>query len=436
MSPVHNGSPRGEDNAIPSTDASRPSLWRHPDFLKLWAGQTISMFGSQITMIALPLMAAVTVRATPAQMAFLHALQYVPAILVGLFAGVWVDRLRRRPLLIGADVGRAALLLPIPVAAALGRLGMELLYVVAFLVGVLNVFFDAADNAYLPSLVQREHLIEGNSKLAASSSVARIAGPGLAGVLIQYLTAPVAVAVDGLSFLASALSLGLIRTHEPAPHQPEGGRDIWAEIAEGLRAVYRNPVLRALLLSSVTLDIFWNALFAVYFLYVTRELGLPAGAIGLIFGIGSMGALLGSFVASRAARRFGLGLAIVGAQVMVGVGGLLIALSVALPSAALPLLIIAELVQSGAGTIYGISRGSLTQAITPDRLLGRVWASISFIGLGIVPAGAFLGGVLGERVGVPATMVVGACGGLFAFVWLLFSPVRTLRELPLRVEES
>lgn len=404
-------------------------LWRQPDFLKLWAGQTVSLFGSQITPIALPLLAALTLGATPAEMAFLRTAQYVPALLIGLFAGVWIDRLRRRPVLIGADLGSAAVLLALPLAIAFGLLRMELLYTVAFLLGVLSVFFGVAYAAFLPTVVGRESLVEGNSKLAASSAVARIAGPGLAGVLVQTLTAPVAIAIDGLSFLVAALALGRIRALEPSPTRVER-RNVWREIAEGLRMLGRDPYLRAFTASSATLDIFWNALFAVYFLYVTRTLALPPGAIGLIFGLGSAGALLGSLLAGWIARHAGIGTAIIGAQIVVGLGSLLIGLSVWLPASALLLLVAAELVQSCASTIYGINRGSLTQAITPDRLLGRVSGSGRFVGLGVAALGTALGGMLGERIGVPATIVVGSCGGVLAFLWLLFSPVRTLRGIP------
>jgi MFS family permease len=278
--------------------------------------------------------------------------------------------------------------------------------------------------------VPREHLIEANGKLATSNSVARIAGPGLAGGLVQLLTAPGAVVVDALSFLGSALSLSLIRTLDVAPPRTEQRPSIWAEIGEGLRALGGNPFLRAFVASSATLDVFWNALMAVYFLFVTRDLQLPPIAFGLIFGLGSVGALLGSLVAGWVGLRFGLGPAVVGAQLVLGLGGLLIVLAVRLPAAALPLLVAAEVVQSFTSTIYAINREGLSQAVTPDRLRGRVGASRHFFGLGAVVVGSLLGGVLGERIGVPATMVVGACGGVLAFVWLLLSPLRTLRELP------
>ncbi len=364
-------------------------------------------------------------------MGFLQAVQYTPAVLFGLFAGVWVDRLPRKPILIGSDLGRAVLLLALPVAAALSILHLTMLYVVAFLLGVLGVFFDTAYMAFLPSLVQREALIDANSKLATSESVAGIAGPGLAGVLVQAFTAPVAVTVDAVSFLISALTLGSVRGTEARPSDSDRPREnIWTEIGEGLEALRDSPVLRAFVLSSSTLDIFWNALMAVYVLYIIHDLGFSAGVVGLIFGVGSIGALLGFLIAGRAAKHLGVGHAIVGAQLLLGAGGLLIALTAGMPSVALPLLIAAELVQSTMNAVYTINRISLTQVITPARLLGRLGASTRCLGLGAVTLGALLGGLLGNRLGLATTVVLCSSGSVLAFLWLFFSPLRSLRELP------
>ena len=231
-------------------------LWRHPDFVKLWTGQTISLIGSQVTFLALPLTAVLVLNATPAQMGFLTAAGAIPSLLVGLFAGVWVDRHRRRPILIAADLGRAALLLLIPVAALLGVLRIEYLYIVAFLVGTLGLFFEVAHHSFLPSLVGREQLVEGNSKLEISDSVAEIVGPGLAGGLVQLVTAPIAIAVDAISFLISALFLGLIRTPEPAPKPPDEQQNIFGEVVEGLALVSGNALLRAIAGGMSTVHLF------------------------------------------------------------------------------------------------------------------------------------------------------------------------------------
>jgi MFS family permease len=313
---------------------------------------------------------------------------------------------------------------------------MELLYAISVLCGVLNVFADAADNAYLPALVSPEQLIQANARLAASSSVARVAGPGLAGLLIDIFRASGAVAVDAMSFLVSAIALSLIQIREPAPETPAERRSIWADIAEGLTIFFRNRVLRAFLAATVTFDLFWNALFAVYFLYVTRDLGLPATAIGVVFGLGSIGALLGAVLTERVIRRFGVGPTIIGTQVILGLTAPLIALPLWLPAVAVPLLAAAEFILSFVGTISGITRGSLIQGLVPKHVLGRVWASRSFIGLGIVPVGALLGGVLGERLGVPATIVIGAFGGIPSFIWLVLSPVRNIRTIATSDDEQ
>jgi MFS family permease len=405
-------------------------LWRHPDFVKLWAADAVSVLGSQVTALALPLTAALVLGATPAQMGMLGAAQYAPAVVVGLFAGVWVDRSRRRPLMVAADLGRALLLAAIPLAALAGALRIELLYAVAFGSGALGVLFATARGAYLPSLVERAALVEANGKLSVTGSVGLIAGPGLAGLLVRWLSAPVALVADALSFVVSGLLVGAIGADEPPPAPRPAGPSVVAEAAEGVRVLAREPVLRAFVLSSATLDVGWNALMAVYLLYLARELGQPATTIGLIFGVGSAGALAAGAVAGRIAARLGLGRTLVGSQLVVGLGGLPIVAAVLLPAAAVPLLIAAEVVQSLAGTVHAVARGAVRQAIVPARLQGRVAAGASLVGFGVATAGLLLGGQLGERIGLGPTMALGASTGLAAFLWLYFSPVRRLRELP------
>jgi MFS family permease len=297
-------------------------LWRHSGFLKLWVADAVSVLGSQVTTLALPLTAALVLGATPAQMGMLGAAQYAPAVVVGLFAGVWVDRSRRRPLMVAADLGRALLLAAIPLAALAGALRIELLYAVAFGSGALGVLFATARGAHLPSLVERAALVEANGKLSVTGSVGLIAGPGLAGLLVRWLSAPVALVADALSFVVSGLLVGAIRADEPPPATRPARPSVVAEAAEGVRVLAREPVLRAFVLSSATLDVGWNALMAVYLLYLARELGQPATTIGLIFGVGSAGALAAGAVAGRIAARLGLGRTLVGSQLVVGLGGL------------------------------------------------------------------------------------------------------------------
>lgn len=417
----------------PQHHESQPGLWRLRDFRLLWMGHSISMLGSQITPLALPLLAALTLHATPAQMALLTALQYIPAIVLGLFAGVWVDRLRRRPVMIASDIARALCLLCVPIGALLGLLRIEIVYVITVLLSIGGLFFGIADAALLPALVRREQLIEAQSALTTSSTIAMIAGPGLAGVLIQWLTAPFAVLVDGISFLISALAASRLHVVEAAPAAAQP-TPMGRAIIEGLGAVVRQPTICALLLASCTFDIGWNTLYAMYVLYLTRVLGLGPGMLGLIFGVGSIGALLGSLVAQRVSQRWGIGPVLITAQLLIGLGSLLIPAASVWPNAALPVLILAELIQSGVGTIYGMLRYGLTQAVIPDQLRGRVRASTTVIGLLPAIVGAALGGILGEWLGIVPTVQIGALLGLCGWLWLLAAPIRTLRSIPTEPE--
>jgi MFS family permease len=409
-------------------------LWRHPEFLKLWTGQTISQFGTQISQLAIPLTAALVLSASPAEMGLLSAVEFAPFLLLSLFAGVWVDRMQRRPILIVADIGRAVALGSIPLAAALNVLHMEQLYAVALVTGVLTVFFDVAYQSYLPVLVRREHLVEGNSKLEVSRSVAQIAGPGIAGGLVQLITAPMAVLVDALSYVASVISLLFIHVAEPPPARharPSGeAASIWAELHEGLGVVLGNPLLRSIAGCTATSNLFGNALQAVYVLYVTRELGLEPAVIGLIFAMSGPGALLGALMVGELARRFGLGHTIVGSIFATGLASLLIPLASGPQPVVVGTLMLASFVAGLGNPVYNINQVSLRQVITPDHLQGRMNASMRFIVWGTIPIGALLGGTLGEVFGLWPTIMAMALAELTAPAWVIFSPVRQLRTQP------
>ncbi|HEX5506669.1 MAG TPA: MFS transporter [Thermomicrobiales bacterium] len=405
-------------------------LWRHPDFLKLWAGQTVSAFGDQVSLLALPLAAVLALHAGAAQMGFLTAAGRAPVLLLGLFAGVWADRLRRRPLLIGADLGRALLLGSIPAVALLGRLTLPYLYMVAFLVGALAVVFSVAYQAYLPALVARAELVEGNSKLTATRSIAQIAGPGLAGALVQLLTAPVAILADAVSFLASALSLGLIGKPEARLRAVRGESSTRGEIGEGLRLVWRNPVLRAAAGCGGTYNCCNAMILALYVLYLARGLALPPALIGVILAALGPGSLLGALVAVRAARRFGLGPTIVGGIAVAGGANLLVPLAGGPLAVVAPVLVAAAFVNGFGQPLYNINQVSLRQAITPDRLQGRMNATMTVVVGGAAPLGALLGGALGAAIGPRAALALGACGTLLACLWIVCSPVLALREQP------
>jgi len=405
-------------------------LWRHPDFLKLWAGETISLLGSQVTLLAIPLVAAMTLNATPLQMGILGTVQYIPWLLIGLLVGAWVDRLRRRPVMVMADLGRTVLLGLIPLAAVAGILRMEHLYVVGFLVGIMNVFFDVAYAAYLPTLVPRDRLVEGNSKLQVTASIAEIGGPGLAGGLVQLVTAPLAIAADALSFLVSALSLTWIGTPELKPPPTDDSRNLLVEIREGLRLVFSNPILRAFALASVTTNFFVDVHLAVFVLYATRGLGISPVILGSIYAVGSVGGLLGSLFAERLVKWLGLGPVIVGAQIIVTLAVLAIPLSGRQFWIAVPLIVIAEALWGFAVVVYVVNTVSLRQAITPNQFQGRVTASLRFVTWGVAPLGFLLGGILGETIGLQATLLVAVAGPLLSVACLVFSPVPGLREPP------
>ena len=403
-------------------------LWRHPEFVKLWVGQTISQFGTQVSQLAIPLTAALVLHASPAQMGLLSALEFAPFLALSLFAGVWVDRTRRRPILIVADIGRAVCLGSIPLAALLGVLRIEQLYVVGLLTGTLTVFFDVAYQAYLPVLISRKHLVDGNSKLEVSRSVAQIAGPGIAGLLVQIISAPVAVAVDAASFVASVVSLLWIRAPEPAPDRRAGPAGaLWPELREGLAVVLENPVLRSIAGCTATSNLFGNATQAMYVLYVTRELGLEPAAIGLIYAASGPGALLGALVAGPVARRFGLGATILGSITAAQLGNLLIPLASGPPVPVTAMLMVASFISGVSNPVYNVNQVSLRQAITPDRVQGRMNASMRFIVWGTIPIGALLGGGLAQVFGLSLTIVAMVLCGLAAPAWLVFSPVRRLR---------
>lgn len=411
-------------------------LWQHPNFLKLWAGETISVFGSQVTLLALPLTAVLVLGATPAQMGVLGAIEMAPFLFISLFAGVWVDRWRLRPVMVLADIGRAILLGSIPTAYAFGVLSIEFLFVIALMTGILTVFFDVAYQSYLPVLVERKQLVEGNGKLEVSRSVAQITGPGLAGTLVQVATAPVALALDAVSFAFSALFLGIIRHTEPAKPVSTVKRNIWREIGEGLGGVFGNPYLRSIAACTGTSNLFGNIGQAVFTIFVIRELHLDAFLLGLIFGISSIGALIGAFMAGWMARRFGLGWTIIGTAFVFGIGGLAAPLAYGPVPVLMLILTTGLFINNWSNPIYNINQVSLRQAITPHRLLGRMNASMRFLVWGTMPIGSLIGGLLGEIIGLRATLLVAALGTFLSVLPVLFSPVRDLKAQPAPAEEE
>jgi MFS family permease len=413
-------------------------LWRHPDFLKLWSAETVSQFGTQVSLLALPLAAVLVLDATAFQVAALGTVEFLPFILFTLPAGVWVDRLPRRPILIAGDFGRALLLASIPVAYLADVLTLAQLYVVGFLVGVCTVFFDVAYQSYLPALVERDSIIEGNSKLEISRSSAQIAGPGFGGLLVQVFTAPYAVLVDAASFLGSGMFILRIRKQEPRPETTgDTGTEkssLWTELKEGLRFVLGNPNLRAQAGCTATSNFFSNVAFAIIIVFLVRELGLSPGVIGLTISLGSVGSLVAAVTATRISARFGIGPTTIVMAMLFGPATLLIAFAPA-GNEAIPFLVLAQLMFGFSVVVYNIVQVSYRQAICPPRLQGRMNSVMRFIVWGTIPLGSLTGGILGTWLGLRETMVIGSSGGL-AFLWILLSPQRHLHEMPEPVEDE
>jgi MFS family permease len=415
------------------------SLLRHPDFLKLWTAETVSVFGSAITQLALPIIAATYLSVTPFEFGLLTTIEFLPFILLSLPAGVWVDRLRRRPILIAADLGRAAVIASIPVAFYFDALTIWQLYAVGFVNGCLTVFFDVAYQSYLPSVVERDQLVDGNSKLETTRSAAQILGPGAAGILIGVFKAPFAMVIDSLSYLWSAVFLFWIRRPEPpveehdeAVHGPKPS--MRQEIAAGLRYVTGHRWLRSIAATTGTSNFFGNVAGAILILYLTRERGLGPAEIGVAFSIGSVGFLLAALTTNRATKRLGVGRMLVLSAFGFSLAGLPVVVA---PDA----LIFWAVALSGfmggfCGVAWNINQVSLRQAITPPRMQGKMNATMRFIVWGTMPIGAILGGALGNIIGLYPTIVIGALGGLVAFIPVTLSSARHIVTMPEQVDDD
>lgn len=403
------------------------SLWRHAPFLKLWLGQTISLVGSQVTLLALPLTGLLILHASAFQMGLLGMVQYLPFLFVSLLAGVWIDHLPRRPLLILADIGRAILLGCIPLLALFHFLRMEYLYLLAGLIGLCTVFFDIAYTTFLPQLLSSEKLIEGNSRLQMSESLAQISGPGLAGFVIQVLSAPLALLIDAGSFLFSAAFLASthLRETSKAVQRKRKAQPLLVSIREGLHLVFTHPVLRAFAGCGGTANLCTNARLAILLLYLNRTLSLPAFLIGLLYTLGSFGSLLGAWHVQREIKRRGIGWVILYTQVLAGGGALLIPGAFGAPWLLIGLLALAQAIWGYAAMGYSVASLSLRQAMIPDEYLGRVTATLRWIGWGGASLGYLLGGIAGTYLGLRITLVLAGLGELLSALWIFSSPLRT-----------
>jgi len=404
------------------------SLWRDVDFLKLWAGQTVSEMGSVVTRTALRLVALLTLGAGVAEMAYLVVAASTGVLLVGLVAGAWVDRLPRRPVLIWTDVIRAGLLFSVPAAAAAGTLRIEYLYVVAFLEACLGTLFDSAYHSYLPSLVGVDRLIEGNAKLSLTSSIAEVGGPGLAGALVQVVSAPFAILVDAVSFVVSAVSLLAIRARE-APRPRELRQTIGREIAEGVRVVRRHALVFPIAASSVSEHFFGSFYAALYALYLLQVLGLTPLLIGVVISAGGVGSLVGATFAGRVVRRFGIGRSILVMALASSAVGILTPLAAGPLFVATLMVFLPQLIGDGMQTIQWIARDTVVQTAVPDRVLGRVNATLDVLSHGAAPFGALVAAVIAESYGVRTAMGIAWLGGLASVLFIVFSPLPRLRSL-------
>jgi predicted MFS family arabinose efflux permease len=395
------------------------------DFRRFWFGQAVSQFGTYIGSAALALTAILVLQATPSELGILAAAAALPALLVALPAGAWIDTIRRRPLLILADLGRALVLITIPILYVYGVLQIEHLYIIAFLKGTLSTLFELAYHAAVPGLVERDQLVDANSKLSMTDSLGEISGPGIGGLLVQILSAPITLLIDALSFLVSAWSIWRIRLPELAPQVPEASH-FWHDLREGLFFSFRQPVLRALLGQAVFSNLFGNMIGALYLLYGVQELGLSPAVVGLIIGTGGLGSLLGALLAQRITRRFGSATTLVGSVLWSSL------FQLGMPFAAgiwaIPLLVMVQFVGDIGWSVYLINETSLRQTLTPDQLLGRTHASRAFLLAIVAPLGAVLGGVLAESIGIRLTLGVAVVGIILAAGWVVLLRWRDVRE--------
>lgn len=420
-------------SSVPGGDgdqSGRPALRTAADFRRLWAAQAISQLGSQITLFVLPLVAVRTLGASTTQVGILAAAETLPFLLIGLPAGAWVDRRKRRPLLIGADLVRAAALATIPVATLLDRLTFAHLCAAALVAGFGTVVFDVAYQSFVPSLLPTPHLLAGNARLELSSSAAQVAGPGLAGAVVAVVRAPFALGLDAISFLVSALFLSRIQSPEPPVMVSDGTTEppsFRSAIVEGLRLLLSHPVLRRIALRHAVFNLSSGMAMAAFYVFALRTVGVSAMALGIVFSLGSVGFVLGAAVSTRVIRRLGVGRAILFSGVVQGAAFLLVPL--AQRDTAEPLFVSALLLESLANPILSVAQLSLRQSVTPNHLRGRMTATMRVLVWGVLPIGSLAGGVLGGVIGVRATLWIAATIGLASSVALASHSIVSVRDL-------
>lgn len=398
------------------------SLWRNRDFTRLWSAQTVSTFGSLITRPALPFLAILVMNASAGQIALLRAAEYIPGFFIGLFAGAVIDRLRRRPVLVAADLGRAIVLGSIPLLAFTGHLRIEALYIVALLAAGLTVFFDIGYESYLPSVVPPERLFEANGKVAASMSVAEVSAFGIAGWLVQLFTAPVAILVDAITFVVSAGFIATIRTPERALTRPHQATGVIRDIREGLKILAGDPTLRAIAVGVAAFEFSFGIVGTVISLYALRELGFTPGPLGLIFAVGGVTSLVAALLAGRVTSRLGVGPTMVAGLLLTGLGILLLPLAHGAGLVAFVLLIGQQVIGDGGATLFEINQSSLRQRLAPAWALGRINAATRSAGLGATLLGIALGAAVAQTSGYRVALIAGAAATLVGAAALLTAP--------------
>ena len=406
--------------------SSRRSVLDNRGFVLLWFGQTVSEFGSMVTLVALPIIAITVLAATPVQVGMVTASAYAAWLVVGLPAGAWIDRVHRRPVMVVADLLRAAVLATVPVAWVLGALTIWQLAGVAFTVGLLSVVFETAWSVYVRELVDRDQLVDANGKLSASASAAMIGGPGLGGALLQIFSAPLALIADALSFLVSAICLYRIRVPETVATRSER-RSLRDEIAEGLRYVFGNPFPRAIASANSIGNFVLGGYEAVLLVFLASELDLSAGLAGALFGLGAIGGLVGSLLAAPLTRRFGDAVTVWIAPLVTVVGGLLTTLAYRGPRIAW--YVAGSLLLHGSLAVFNICVRSALQIGTPPELLGRAGGTIRLFSRGTLPLGALFAGILASATSARTTTAVLMTLLLLTPAALLLSPVRTVRDI-------
>jgi MFS family permease len=404
-----------------------PSLLReNPRFRRFWLGQSASLLGDQVTVIALPLVAVLVLDASAAQMGYLFAVELAPNLLFSLHAGAWADRRgRKRQIMIATDLGRAALLGSLPLAYAFDALTFPHMLAVGFLMGTLSVVFQVSYSSLFVALVPRERFVEGNSIINGSRALSYVAGPSVGGVLVQVLSAPVTLVVDTCSYLASALFLRSVQVEEPVPEAPGKGH-----VAAGIRWVLGNPIVRAALGATATINFFNFVFFALFILYATKSLDVAPGTLGLVLGAGAAGGVLGSLVTGRISRRIGLGPAFALGCVVFPAPLLLVPLAGGPKPVVLACLFLAEFGAGFGVMLLDITAGAIAAAVIPDRLRSRISGAYMVVNYGVRPLGALVGGALGSWIGLRPTLWIATAGALLGILWLLPSPILALRTLP------